>query len=104
MSETVDLKIALFNLYHAVAKKQFMQLDTQLFSRKLIDYLYRNGAFNNEKYNKDNTRDFMLKMFNKRDKESIAPEQHKRINAIILNQIKPFVKHELSGKFTKKPQ
>ena len=48
--------------------------------------------------NGDEDYDFMLKMFNKRDKSSITIKQDKKIKAILLNSIKPFLQEKLSCK------
>ena len=40
----------------------------------------------------------MLKMFNKRNKDDITLRQQKKIAAIIVNSIKPFLQSILSNK------
>lgn len=101
LNEKITVKEKLFKLYHAVGTNQFLTLDTELFSRKLIKYLYREGAFesNNPNYLAETNYQFFLDMFNKRNKEDITPAQNKKIKAILLNNIIPFVKKQLNGKF-----
>ena len=51
------------------------------------------------KYNHHNGQsdyEFLLKMFNKRDKESISANQDRKIKAIILNSIRPFMQKKFA--------
>lgn len=90
----------LFRLYHAVEENKFISLSNELFSRKLLKYLYDEGAFlsDNEDYDEEENYEFLLKMFNKREKEAITQGQDRKIKAIILNNIKPFVQKRLKSK------
>ena len=89
-----------FKLLHAVEENRYLSLSSELFSRKLLRWLYDQGAFDTSynHYDGENDYDFMLKMFNKRDKDSITINQDKKIKAILLNSIKPFLQKELSDK------
>jgi hypothetical protein len=40
----------------------------------------------------------MIKMFNKRDISKVSENQDKKVKAIILNHIKPYLKRVLAGK------
>lgn len=40
----------------------------------------------------------MLKMFNKRDKDSITLNQQRKINAIIMNSVRPYLVNQLLNK------
>ena len=104
LNEKIEVKEKLFELYQAVGSNKFLSLSTELFSRKLIMYLFKEGAFesNNPNYSALNNYTFFLKMFNKRDKESITPAQDKKIKAILLNNIRPFIRKQLAGKFVSK--
>lgn len=89
---------AMFKLLHAVGNNQYLQLSSDLFSRKLLKELYDQGAFKATSYNHYNPKndyDFLLKMFNKRAKNSISTLQQKKITAILLNSIKPFLEQKL---------
>ena len=89
---------AMFKLLHAVGNNQYLQLSSDLFSRKLLKELYDQGAFKATSYNHYNPKndyDFLLKMFNKRTKNSISTLQQKKITAILLNSIKPFLEQKL---------
>lgn len=89
-----------FKLLHAFKNHEFITLTTDYFSKKIIDWLYEEGAFDTEYNYYDGYNDyiFFLKMFNKRYKEDITYYQNKKINAIIFKSIKPFIIEELSDK------
>ena len=100
LREKTTLMEAQFKLLHAVEKNQFLTLSTDLFTRRLLLWLYEEGAFNS-KYNNFNGEvdyNFMLKMFNKRNKDDITVAQRKKIAAILLNSIKPFLQDVLASK------
>jgi len=89
---------AMFRLLHAVGNNQYLQLSSDLFSRKLLKELYNQGAFKATSYNHfdpKNDYDFLLQMFNKRDKSKITRLQQRKITAILLNSIKPFLEQKL---------
>lgn len=93
LNNQTSLTEQLFKLYHAVEENVFLCLSTDLFSRNLLKHLYEEGAFYSAdgNYDEENSYKFLLKMFNKRDKEAITQSQQKKISAILLNNIKPFV-------------
>lgn len=101
LKEKVAVEEKLFKLYHAVNSNKFLSLDTELFSRKLITHLYLEGAFasNNPDYSPIITYRFFLDMFNKRNKGLITTAQEKKIKAILLNNVRPFIRKQLNGKF-----
>ena len=102
LNELISVKEKLFKLYHAVGNKEFLKLSSELFSRKLIKYLYDEGAFNstNDLYPAENNYEFFLKMFNKRSE--LTTNQDKKVKAILLNNIKPFIMARLKNKVIKK--
>ena len=84
----------MFRLINAVKNRERITLDSKYFSRKLLGYLYDNDVFEAKKYNNFDARrdyNFMINMFNKRDKTAICSSQQRKINAIIINYILPFV-------------
>lgn len=86
----------LFDLLQAVKNGERIELNTNFFSRKLIQYLYDNGAFEANQYNDYNPRvdyDFLIHMFNKRNAPTY--KQQRRINALIYKDIIPFAKERL---------
>lgn len=100
LNREVTLRESMFKLLHAVDSNQYLDLSTELFSRKLLKWLYEIGAFETsyEKTDAETDYNFMLKMFNKRDKSSITDKQRGKIAAVLLNSIKPFLENILSGK------
>lgn len=98
LNELISVKEKLFKLYHAVGNKKFLELSSDLFSRKLIKYLYEQGAFDseNKEYSSKDSYEFFLKMFNKRN--GITVKQDRKVKAILLNNIKPFVIKQTSSK------
>ena len=105
LNEQTSITEKLFKLYHAVGNNQFLSLSTDLFNRKLLQYLYKERAFylENGKYGEDENYEFLLQMFNKRDKNSITSGQRRKIVAILLNNIKPFVQKRLASKVKQSP-
>lgn len=101
MDDKVSITEGLFELLHAIEAKKYINLSTEFFSRRLLTYLYDSDAFSPSQYNDFNPRsdyDFLLKMFNKRDKDSISPRQQAKIRAIIVNSLKPFLEELLKNK------
>ena len=101
LKEKANIQESMFKLLHAVKDNKFISLNPELFSRKLLLALYEEGAFTPNQYNNfngENDYDFLLKMFNKRNKESITPAQHKKIRAIIVSSIKPYLQTKLDDK------
>lgn len=100
MKEETSLIEAMFKLLHAVEENRYLSLSSEFFSRKLLHHLYEQGAFDTEYNGFDGREDyeFMLKMFNKRDKDSITFHQDRKIKAVLLNSIKPFLQNKLAKK------
>lgn len=98
--EEIALIESQFKLLHAVEEHRYLSLSQELFSRKLLGWLYEQGAFDTayNRYDGEEDYEFMLTMFNKRNKDSITLKQHKKIKAILLNSISPFLERRLSGK------
>lgn len=91
----------MFRLLHAVENNEFITLDSGYFTRKLIVALYEEGAFEDNVYNNyDGMNDcqFLLDMFNKRDKTNISSAQKRKIRALIGYTILPFLKQKLDNK------
>lgn len=99
LNDEVTIKEQLFKLLHAIEDNAFLTLSSEFFSRKLLLYLYRRGAFQPTSYNDFNPVEdyrFMLDMFNKGQRRS--EKQDKKATAIILNSIKPYLRSELMNK------
>lgn len=101
LDEKTNININLFGLLHEIEESGYINLkgEKRLFSRKLIDYLYNDGAFEANEYNNNdprNDRDFLLRMFNK--KSAIESKCQGKINAIMVNSIKPYLEKKLEEK------
>jgi hypothetical protein len=101
LNDIVSIREQLFKLLHAIESDDYISLSHEYFSRKLILYLYESDAFKPNKYNRydpKNDFQFLLDMFNKKDKASITLAQNEKISAIILKSIKPFLKTMLQNR------
>ncbi|MBK5077393.1 hypothetical protein IL308_11575 [Lactococcus lactis] len=101
LTNEINVKEQMFKLLHAVEDNAFLKLSSEFFSRKLLLYLYEQGAFEETKYNDfDSLQDyqFMLDMFNKRVR---TDKQDKKATAIILNSLKPFLQAQFAEKVRK---
>lgn len=104
LSEQAKIQESLFNLLHAEENGTYIRLSLSLFSAELLQYLYEQGAFPSSEYNKDdgyNDYRFLVVMYNKIHraglwkKSNISKKQYKRITAIILNSIMPYLRENL---------
>lgn len=99
LNEEVGVREGMFRLLRAIRDNQFIALNAEFFSRKLLKALYEKGAFLPNQYNDyDGEKDylFMLDMFNKRKRPSDL--QQRKVRAIIVASIKPFLERELAKK------
>lgn len=102
LNEKVNIKEQLFKLLHSIEENEFIELSSRFFSRKLLKYLLEIGAFKATKWNKYNPKndyEFMLDMFNKR--KPLTSKQQGKVNAIILNSIRPYLQEYLTNKIVK---
>lgn len=101
LTQATTLYESLFKLRNALANHEFIELNSTYFNRRLLSYLDDEGVFKPTVYNhQDGHADyrFLLKMFNKRDKTAIFEKQQKKITAIIMNQIFPYLRDTLKDK------
>lgn len=99
LMEEASVRESLFKLLHAVEENGYVQLNSDFFSRKLLKYLYFKGAFPPNQYNKGNGYNdyqFMLDMFNKRTR--ITDAQRRKVSAILVNSILPYLRSTLEVK------
>ncbi|MBC6164649.1 hypothetical protein HB999_14470 [Listeria booriae] len=97
LDELTSINKKLFELLHAMEKNKYIRLDNEFFTRKLLTYLYKEGAFTTNKYGTaKGSYEFIVKMFNK--KKDPTPKQDKKVKAIIMNDIRPFLKRILKDK------
>ena len=99
LNEEISIMEQMFNLLHAVEKHEWIELSSNYFSRKLLYALYEKGVFKPNEYNNFNGYNdyvFLLEMFNKINKADITEPQHKKIRALIMKSILPYLKETLT--------
>jgi hypothetical protein len=105
LDEDASIKEQLFKLLHAIEKNEFITLSSDLFSRKLLFCFYDEDVFKPNSYNRYNPEvdyEFMLQMFNKRNKDSISTLQQRKISAIIRDSIRPYLRAALKDKIKRR--
>lgn len=98
LNEQVSVYEQMCKLLEAVKNREYISFGSDMFSKKLLKYLYENGAFTPSPYNMNNPYNdylFMLDMFNKRSDPTI--HQKKKINAIVLKEIIPFCRSQIES-------
>jgi hypothetical protein len=102
MFEEVTIKEQLFKLLHHLEDNWYIEFGSQLFSRRLLEYLFQHGAFDNPKYSTPQRNyDFLLGVFNARKKPAKGSTEEKRVNALVAFQLKPYLHKELNDKIRK---
>ncbi|MBO5731480.1 MAG: hypothetical protein J6R67_09800 [Treponema sp.] len=101
LNEEISIMEQMFSLLHAVERHERIELNTKYFSKKLLEKLYTEDVFIPNKYNNydgQNDYEFLLKMFRKTNKSDITEAQHRKIRAIIMNSILPYLNRKLKHK------
>lgn len=101
LDEEITILEGKFRLYRAIRNGEKIELTSKFFSKKLLAALNDDGAFPGNQYNHfDGYEDyeFLLDMFNKRDKSRITDAQQRKINGIIAFSIKPYLSRTLKFK------
>ena len=83
-------------LYEQITSGMYIELTSEFFSKKLLYELYREGAFEPNKWNRFNAENdykFLLDMYNSRQEPT--PAQANKIKGLIAYQIKPFIRNHL---------
>lgn len=96
LDDLVNVYEKMSRLLEEYENKKFIELNGELFSRKLIYFLYTEGCFKPNQYNHfepENDYNFLINMFNKRSK--ITENQDKKIKAIIVNYVIPYIKNKI---------
>lgn len=101
LDEEIAIHEGMFKLYKAIRNREKIELSSKYFTKRLLATLNDAGAFPGNQYNHyDGNEDyqFLLDMFNKRDKSKITDAQHRKINGIIAYSIKPYLARTLKYK------
>jgi hypothetical protein len=96
--EELDRQVDLFGDLHALRKSiqdgSEITLTSEYFSRAMLEHLYFRDVFTPDSWNGGNgvnDYEFLLKMFNKRNKENITSRQQSKIYMLLLHKVVPFV-------------
>ncbi|MCL2403475.1 MAG: hypothetical protein FWC86_04525 [Coriobacteriia bacterium] len=87
MKEAAALSEQLFRLLHAIEGGKFISLSSEFFSRKLLAHLHELDVFQATEFNNYQPvqdYEFLLKMFNKRNKDSITAAQNKKLKQLLF--------------------
>lgn len=91
LDQEISIMQQKFALVHAVERGKRIDLHSEYFSRRLLLALYQDGAFQPNQYNGYNGYNdylFLLDIFNKR---SCSYQQDRKVQAIIVKSIKPYL-------------
>lgn len=94
LDQQVDLFDQLLSLRNAIHRSERIGLTTEYFSRALLGHLYDAGAFTPDQWNHGDGRsdyEFLLKTFNKRNKDEITPAQHRKVSALVSRKVVPAI-------------
>lgn len=89
---SVDTWEKMYHLQEDVKKNKYISISSEYFSKSILGYLYQNGAFPPTAYNGgkgENDYELMLKKFNH---AKLTEKQERKVRAILVNQIIPFVR------------
>ena len=99
LNREVNIIEEMKRLEESVAEGEYLCIESGKLSKKLIDQLYKEGAFKGNKHNKfsgKNDYEFVVKMINKRNKNSISEQEEKKLKAIMM-EIKKYIKEKKQG-------
>jgi len=95
LDDCSSIWIKMYELFHAIKNREYIEFGSKYFSRRLLEYFDEKDVFEGNEYNDydgHNDYEFLLKMFNKRN---ITDRQDKKVKAILLNSIFPYLKKNL---------
>jgi hypothetical protein len=94
MTDRVKALRGLLTLRAAIRAGENISLASKCLTAKVLETLCQDGAFHPDKYNGWDGKgdlEFLLKMFNKRDKSDISVKQQNKIDVLLARKIIPFV-------------
>ena len=101
LNEFIEINESLVKLLSAIQDKKEIEFSSEFFSRKIFRKIFDEGYFKPNRWNDfdgENDYDFLLKMFNKRDKNKITDRQEKKIAALWKAAIVPFLNQKIKEK------
>lgn len=97
LDRQIDLLSGLYGLRNAIRDGENITLTSDYFSRSMLEYLFFSDAFPPDQWNGndgENDYEFLLKMFNKRDKDAISVLQQRKIYMLLHRKVIPFVQSD----------
>lgn len=98
LSAEISVYEKLFKLHDAIRNKEFIEINANYFSRKLLLYFVEKKAIDEYEYK------FLVDMFNKRDKDNLSDRQIKKINGLLGYKIKPYLTRTILKKSCRQTQ
>lgn len=98
LDRQIDLLSGLLTLRAAARERRQITLTSDYFSRAMLEYFFLQGVFTSDQWNfgdGEGDYDFLLKMFNKRNKEDISRAQNAKIYMLLTRKVLPFVESDL---------
>ena len=97
LDEYVNVHEQMCKLLEAVRDHKYIEFTSEMFSKKLITYLYEEGAFPPTQYNMNNPErdyNFLMDMFKQRKEPTDL--QKKKIKALVVTAIIPYCRSKIS--------
>ena len=94
LDRQVTVFAQLLGLRKALREGKDITLTSEYFSRALLEHFFYQGVFQPNQWNgndAENDYEFMVDMFNKRDKNSLSRKQNAKIYMLLKNAVLPFV-------------
>ncbi|MFC4138488.1 MULTISPECIES: hypothetical protein [unclassified Microbacterium] len=94
LNSAINVLADLLKLRGLVRAGKSIPFTAEYFSRAMLEDLYEEGAFTPDQYNSGDGQkdyDFLLKMFNKRNKDDISTAQRRKISVLVNQKIRPFL-------------
>lgn len=93
LNRQVTVFAQLLGLRKAIREGRTITLTSEYFSRALLEYLFHQDAFQPNQWNGNDGEsdyEFMVDMFNKKDKDSLSQKQRGKIYMMLKNTVLPF--------------
>lgn len=94
LDRQVTVFAQLLGLRTALREGKEVILTSEYFSRALLEYFFHEDVFQANKWNgndAENDYNFLVDMFNKRDKDSLSRKQNAKIYMLLKDTVLPFV-------------
>lgn len=95
LDQQVNVYSDLLTLRNGIRDGERITLTAGWFSRAVLEWLFAEGAFTPNQWNgfdAERDVDFLLEMFNKRNKDAITRPQEAKIHVLLTRHVAPFVR------------